>query len=514
MIVRKPYAFLIKYFKFIHFIVLLLSLFIFYKTSVIYNFFNDYVRVRQVINDNILNSYNVALLFILSIMIIMLSVVIYILLKQKDKPRTLYVYIVLYYFIYSILLLTINPIISNIIIKGISPKISRIYRDISLINLIIQVVFIIFILIRTIGFDVKKFRFWEDLEEFEIDITDDEEIELRTGIDRDKVAVKVAKAKENWKYFYLENKLIILIISVVIFVIIPSTFIARNIYMNKRYNEDEKVIVGDTGLVISNTYITKYDYKGNQILKGNNSFLIIRFNVENISNHDTIFAIDNLKVESNKKVYIPNKIYYDSFYDFGKGYYREKINPSNKNDYIAIYIIDDDDINDSMVVRYTDKISSINTLYKRINIFPIVLNNFEIIDDVNIGDKMLFNESLLNNTSLLIKDYSIDDNYSYIYKNNKKYIISDKGLVLKLSYNFELDNNITYIKRFSDLLQRNAYIEYIVDGVTYINEIVNITPSAYSDSDIFLEVNNNIELSSSIKLIFKIRNIKYTYVIK
>lgn len=44
MIIRKPYAFLIRNFRLIHLLLSALLIFIAYKSTAIYNFFNSYVR--------------------------------------------------------------------------------------------------------------------------------------------------------------------------------------------------------------------------------------------------------------------------------------------------------------------------------------------------------------------------------------------------------------------------------------------------------------------------------------
>ena len=43
MILRKPYAFLIKYFRLIHLFISLLIVYLIYKTNNMYNFFKDYI---------------------------------------------------------------------------------------------------------------------------------------------------------------------------------------------------------------------------------------------------------------------------------------------------------------------------------------------------------------------------------------------------------------------------------------------------------------------------------------
>ena len=44
MIIKKPYAFLIKHFRLIHLIISSLLIFLVYKTHSVYKFFNDYVH--------------------------------------------------------------------------------------------------------------------------------------------------------------------------------------------------------------------------------------------------------------------------------------------------------------------------------------------------------------------------------------------------------------------------------------------------------------------------------------
>ena len=169
MIIRKPYAFLIKHFKLIHFVMLVLSIYIVNRANIIFNFFNEYVTTRQVSSAEYISSnYLPLFLFISSILIITLSIIIFILLKQKDKPKLLYIIIIIYYILFIIFLIIAGMVISTIYIEGLSPQLSRIYRDISLIALIIQIIFIVLIAIRAVGFDIKKFHFGEDLQELQI----------------------------------------------------------------------------------------------------------------------------------------------------------------------------------------------------------------------------------------------------------------------------------------------------------------------------------------------------------
>ena len=93
MILRKPYAVFIKYFKLLHVLLAGLVGLILYRSFTIYSFFRTYVddyRVALADFDarNIINFYsflNVMIIIIVSI--VLLSVMIY-----KNKPKFLYIY--------------------------------------------------------------------------------------------------------------------------------------------------------------------------------------------------------------------------------------------------------------------------------------------------------------------------------------------------------------------------------------------------------------------------------------
>ena len=49
MILKKPYAFLIRYFKLIHTVLLILMIYLLYRTNVILNFFQEYISADKII---------------------------------------------------------------------------------------------------------------------------------------------------------------------------------------------------------------------------------------------------------------------------------------------------------------------------------------------------------------------------------------------------------------------------------------------------------------------------------
>ena len=153
MIVRKPYAFLIKNFRFIHFLILIFSTYILYKSKLLFDFFNKYASTRQVLTaENIAHTYVPTLLIIFSFIVVALSLIIFILLKTKDKPKTLYFVIICYYVAFIVFSFISRGAINTIVIEGLAPKEARLLRDISLIAFIIQIIFSILFLVRTLRY--------------------------------------------------------------------------------------------------------------------------------------------------------------------------------------------------------------------------------------------------------------------------------------------------------------------------------------------------------------------------
>ena len=91
MILKKPYAFLIKNFKLLHIILFFALSFIIYKSSKIYNFFNDYVNGNYFdFQENLVTTYIDIFLFLAIIIIIIFSIILYWLMKLKNKNKKYY----------------------------------------------------------------------------------------------------------------------------------------------------------------------------------------------------------------------------------------------------------------------------------------------------------------------------------------------------------------------------------------------------------------------------------------
>src|SRR5690606_5863034 len=127
-------------------------------------------------------------LIISTILVIAISSVIYVLMKQKKKPRLFYIIIIAYYVILIGYFIYMYGTFDTLEISSLSSQGLRIVRDVTSVVTYVQYGLIILIAVRAFGFNIKKFNFGEDLQELEIEARDNEEFELTVGIDREKIS--------------------------------------------------------------------------------------------------------------------------------------------------------------------------------------------------------------------------------------------------------------------------------------------------------------------------------------
>ena len=185
MVLKKPYAFLIKHFRLIHLILALPLIYIVRKTHLIVNFFNQYVSNSysfQTGSD--ISGLYVSAFMLFSIFIIIVAILsIYYLLKYKEKPVKMYVVMLLYYVVLFMMLFWYSDVIAEMSKTVLSAKMARMYRDISIIIYLPQYIFVIFVMLRAVGFNLRQFNFQSDLKELEIKSEDSEEVEVGIELD-------------------------------------------------------------------------------------------------------------------------------------------------------------------------------------------------------------------------------------------------------------------------------------------------------------------------------------------
>ena len=517
MILRKPYAFLIKHFKLIHFILSALLIFVIYRITNILSFFNEYMDMTpNIISKNVAPTLYSASMIISLVMLILFSIIIMCLMFFKQKNVTVYALLILVclatggylYYSYSIV---------EVLEKGlVAVKTLRLVRDLSFITVSVQFVFLIILVVRATGFNIKKFDFGREM--LKVNDEDREEFEFDVSFDSDKFRRNFKRNLRNFKYTYKENKLFInLGISLFIAIICVIIYLNVNIY-NKKYKENEYINVDGITFGIVKSYITNYDYKGN-LLDNDLIAVEVKIKSKTIKNFD----LSDVSLDVGNRTYLA--INSNKLSDLGVLYNNQTLESEFKN-YIILFEVDNKKEDEEILFSYE---SSLNKRVN-VNINPIIIDKKDIVKNINIGETIEFKSSLLNESNLILNSYEISDkfrvDYNFCIENNcipsyeyltKTVTGNYDNTILKLEYEFnESENNITNINNFYDLLLNYSKIIYEVNGeIKELNVSTNLKPlKTSSKNTIYVEVNQDLKNADSITIRFKIREYIYDYKIK
>ena len=378
MILRKPYAFLIKHFKLIHLIISALIAFLIARTNKILVFFKDYMNNRIIdINPG---EYVNFLIYLSLILIIGLAISIIILMRKKKKPILFYILTTIVYVILFAGFIYLEGKISSLQYNILDRKTMSFSRDIARFMMIAQAIFIIPYIIRTLGFNIKKFDFKKDLQELDIELSDNEEFELVSPIDHKKIERVGRRRLRELKYYYIENKIFIVIILSVVSVFIGYKIITNITYnTNPKYKEQEVIKLDNFyTLTFDDSYIVTKDKNGKNISVNDKTFLVVKFTVN--STYNGVFSLESNKfsLKVRNQSYTPDKRYYDYFRDYGVGYKNQKQKLNSNNSYIFVYVIPEKYKNKKMTLEYDYRYDYSNKgtkmLKKIIKLDPEIVN--------------------------------------------------------------------------------------------------------------------------------------------
>ena len=337
MILRKPYAFLIKHFRLIHLIICLLLLFLINNTNGVLDFFKGYISGD--ITDFVVTDYINIWMYLAIIVIILLVLSMILLMRKKDKPLLIYILTIVEYSAVFVCFAYASSIIQVLQRNILDQKTIRLARDVVSFALIGQWLFLIPYAIRAMGFDIKKFDFKRDLKELNLTDADNEEFELELGIDKEKINIKLRRKLRELKYYYKENKLYILIILFIVLAVSVYS-IVNSIEIVPKYKENEIVKLDNYyTLKINNTYLLNKDNNGKKIKKNDDWFLVVNFTINSMYSSSFQLDIDKFILKINNKEIMPTKQYYNYFTNYGIGYKSQKISLNDEKTFILVYEI-------------------------------------------------------------------------------------------------------------------------------------------------------------------------------
>lgn len=534
MILRKPYAFFIKYFKLLHAIIAVLVAFLLYRSFTLYNFFRAYVvdyssALNELSPRTLLNMYSfIILLGIIILVIILLSVMIY-----KKKPKALYIYSLIVYILVMVLYWVTFPVLRDISVSILDIRFSSALRDFFLIAIVLQAVSLILYIVRATGFDIKQFDFGSDLQKLDINEKDSEEIEVALEFDKNKVNRQVRYKIRQLKYIYIENKFLINTVGIILVVVLTFTIYLNIGVYTASYNQGSSFSASGVVMNVRDSYLTQTDPFGNQLT--DDMIVAVKMDIKKDSLNKTLnTGLATLRIGDTS--YGQNNNYAKELYDLGTAYVNQQLSDEFQS-YILAFVIPKEDMNETMILKFNDDVSYVKGEIGAKNILvtldPINLSGSKDAGIKKLGDEEDFEGSVLESSSLKINSYEIGDkfkiDYRYCYGTNKcldsiEYVTptatgSYLKTLMKIDADFDIDKNVydSQITTFSSFLNTFGTINYKI-GENWLSKKIStqvIKPKVgRDDAHYYIEVPNDIKNASEINFTFKIRNSVYKYVLK
>lgn len=530
MIIKKPYAFLIKHFRIIHLILSVLLLFLVSKTHSIFKFFNDYVKNGYyAYSNNISSKYINFYMFIAVIFIIVLASFVYLLMKWKKKNRVFYISICVFYFLLFIGYLVYFNLFNTILNTPLDVRAVRAYRDIIAILYVPQYFFLVYSMVRAIGFDIKKFDFKKDLEELDIAEEDQEEIEVTFGQNTYKYKRKARRVIREIKYYALENKFFFgVICGSISLVLIFFIYVNVSVY-NKKFNESEFFNVNGVIFRVIDSYISEVDLRGNIILD-NKKYVAVKVSMENTNSGRVNLSTDSLRLMLDDEYYFPTYSKGDYFRDLGEGYYKNTTLYSGESyEFLIIYEIPRELAFEKAVFRMVDNVSilhgEISAKYKDVSLDVESFVDTEEPTYYEVGNAISLEESTLMNSEIVVNSYELGETFTEVYKycvgsncyDGKKIIEADtlgrnERIIMKLNLEVDIDKDL-YINKYltsnSSFISIFGSLTYSIGGVEKKANVIVKTLENIDTDNVYLEVPAEIRNTNLVQLKLNIRNREY-----
>ncbi len=532
MILRKPYAFLIKHFKLIHLIISACMIYLIFRTELMINFINEYINaVTSVVGQPIVSElYNVWVI-VLPIIVLVFSIILLLTMAVKNKPKTYYVLMIgihvaliaTYFYGYTVFYKMQNTIVDLKTIKAL--------RDVLMYCIIFQGAFSIATIVRGIGFDIKKFDFGSDLDGLELSDADNEEFELDIDFDLNDQTRKGKRILRNLKYKYRENKFVVhIVLGVFAAIFIFYIYNNFNIY-NKTSPEGTNFNMNGFTMGVTKSYTLNQNSLGQPIGDGSRYLVVVDLNVKNNSATPKELATGNIELDVSGILYHHTDQYEAAVTDLGLTYKKQNL----KNEfthYLLVYEIPANKANSKMKLQFTN---TANNEKARVRLNPNKLSEKETeTKEATLGETISFEGSTLGNTTLKINSFDVKNrftlNYNYCSSRSKtcvnsvEYVMPQpyssnyKKALLQLDVELNVDENFTSstITNFTSIFQYFGKIEYELEGIKKSQTVYlgQASSKRSSKNTYYIEVFQEIKAADKITLVFQIRNHIYRYSLK
>ena len=336
MILRRPYAFLIKHFRLIHLIITGLFAYVAYRNRAVYKFLKEViVDSANKYNANEFINYNI---YIFIVIALILCGIVYWLLKFKDKPRKIYIFAIVGYAIIGVFMMAVYGYMHEFANSAIDQKTIRLYKDLLNISLWLQYYIVIFMLIRGLGFDIKRFDFRRDVQELNLGAEDAEEVEVNINVDTTNIVRGVRKQRRELGYFFQEFK--VYIITILLFAIGIGGYKLYQYYSVKYKVYNENDTIGNIyNIVVKDSYY---------MIDEDNNYVIINFDALKFGKKERL-NLANMTLIVGDNSYVVDKNICYQFKKVGNCYKKQYLNDEFTN-YIVVYPVDNLNIQEAYLL--------------------------------------------------------------------------------------------------------------------------------------------------------------------
>lgn len=511
MILRKPYAFLIKQFRIIHLLLSFVVAYLIYNTTDILKIYNSYISSKQLGDISVLSR---PLMFLALFVFIVSILIVAIVLKIKKKPIMLYV-------INTVITITVIGVyayaystLKTLQIGAVDIRIVRAIRDILIILVFLQGIQFITLFVRATGFDIKKFDFGADLIGLQITDEDREEVEVSLEVDSDVSKRKIVGFLRNFKYTYIENKLLFNILFSGIFLAILVFIGYKIIFKSKIYEIGEKFTIDNVVISVNNSYMTDKNYNG-EVITSEYEYVILDLSVKSILDNQRL-NLGNVYLSINGKKYFAITTNTNNFIDLGKVYSNQVLSKEDFDKYLIVFKVLKSDVETQIKLVVNSSINS--GKYEQVNIGKLVNDSVGDTKIYGFDDELIFDTEYLKgylNISGIELSHEFHENYSYCYKENcdiyDYYVVASSlknynTTLIKLDASFESENT-----DFTQFIKNYGIIRYGNDESQKYSQIEMVESKM---DNYYLEVNSDINNASNIYLDLNLRNNKYTIKLK
>lgn len=513
MIIRKPYAFLIKNFKKIHIFLFALAIYIYFKSTQTYSFVREFIKLTSYDRYNEPITKYISSFGILSLILLVVgSGALILLLKRKEKPWKLYLVPTVQYFLLLVAFVFIRGYFNNYTgAESTAPL--RAWRDLLLVSQGVQFAVLVIYIIRILGVDLNKFNFKFDEEYLEIAQGDREELEININIDKESFKRTYRRLMRNINYVYQEHKLVCRI-AILIFLIILGKNTYSYINSHKSFYEGDAFVVNGYSVKINNSYYSDKAFNG-EVISKKSAFVIVDATITNDIEKTRTVDLNKYHILNGVSYYTPTqKTYETEFKDFGRAYDSVKLAPHKTRNVLLIFKVDKKLSVNRFVLSYQESTATSKNLRK-------IKLNIKDMSKIKENDPMLLGSSLTlpfdDEETITLDDYSIDSSITYSYKNcitssclgtTKNYVppVGYKVLTLRFGTDtYEGKELADFIVEFAKLTYTNA------SGKKITIDTKNTLNTGYYGKYVYLRVPSELDSATSILLEFTIRNNKYIY---